>query len=324
MKKILIAGAGQIGSRHLQGLMKLNFPTEVFVVDPSLKSLELSKSRLKEVKNIHPLINVSFFSILPNLGKIDLAIIATTSDIRKKVILDILRENQVKNFLLEKLAFQNISDFKEIMKIFKKNNSKSWVNCPNRLFKSYINIKLNIGEKDKLTMNVSGGKWNLASNTIHYLDLFHFLTSCKKIKIINSDLKNQIFKSKREKFIELGGSITFISEKGDKLNVFDSMRDDSPVKVNINSSKESITINENEETAEYIDLVTNSVKEKNNFELTKQSSLTTKIASDIILNDKCGLLKIDDSFIIHKILLDFFLLRIKLITKKEYSSCPIT
>lgn len=324
MKKILISGAGQIGSRHLQGLMKLNFPSKIYVVDPSIKSLALSESRLKEVKNIAPFIDVSFFSELPKLGKIDLAIIATTSDIRKKVILGILKENQVKNFLLEKLAFQNISDFKEIIKNFKKNNCKSWVNCPNRLFKGYINIKSNFKKKDKLIMNVSGGKWNLASNTIHYLDLFHFLTDCKKIKIINSDLNNQIFKSKREKFIELGGSITFISENGDKLNVFDSMSNESPVKINISSSKESIIINENEETVEYIDLETNSVKEKNSFEIAKQSILTTKIASDIILNEKCGLLKIDDSFIIHKILLDFFLHKVNLIAKKKYSSCPIT
>ena len=83
MKKILISGAGQIGSRHLQGLMKLNFPSKIYVVDPSIKSLALSESRLKEVKNIAPFIDVSFFSELPKLGKIDLAIIATTSDIRK-------------------------------------------------------------------------------------------------------------------------------------------------------------------------------------------------------------------------------------------------
>ena len=48
MHQIAIIGAGQLGSRHLQGLAKLQLPCQVHVVDPSPKSLEVARQRFAE------------------------------------------------------------------------------------------------------------------------------------------------------------------------------------------------------------------------------------------------------------------------------------
>ena len=47
---VLIFGCGNIGSRHLQGLLKTN-KVRLFVVENNKKSLETSKERISEFKN---------------------------------------------------------------------------------------------------------------------------------------------------------------------------------------------------------------------------------------------------------------------------------
>lgn len=44
--KIAIIGAGQLGSRYLQGLSKVTLEIEIFVVDVSLNSLNLAKKKM--------------------------------------------------------------------------------------------------------------------------------------------------------------------------------------------------------------------------------------------------------------------------------------
>ena len=49
MKKITLVGCGNIGSRHLQALVKLPFETEIQIIDPNENSIKLAKSRLNEI-----------------------------------------------------------------------------------------------------------------------------------------------------------------------------------------------------------------------------------------------------------------------------------
>ncbi|WP_262055335.1 Gfo/Idh/MocA family oxidoreductase, partial [Legionella pneumophila] len=79
MKKIVIIGAGQLGSRHLQSLNLLNQEIEIDVIDPSLESLETAKNRfdatIQDVKH-----KISYSQSLPNHQTIDIAIIASTAN----------------------------------------------------------------------------------------------------------------------------------------------------------------------------------------------------------------------------------------------------
>ena len=55
MFNILLVGADRLGSRHLQGLSKLDGKNSIYIVDPLQDSRELSKQRLDEIteKNSH-------------------------------------------------------------------------------------------------------------------------------------------------------------------------------------------------------------------------------------------------------------------------------
>ena len=61
-KRILLIGAGQLGSRYLQGIAKSNLDIDITVSDPSKKSIELSQERLLEVENNH---KIQFVNSLP-------------------------------------------------------------------------------------------------------------------------------------------------------------------------------------------------------------------------------------------------------------------
>ena len=95
MKKIIIIGAGNIGSRHIQALKSVKTPLKIHVIDPSVKALKISKERYD---SIHPDILNHEISYSRDLNiqddQIDIAIIATTSKVRRGVI-----ENLLERFL---------------------------------------------------------------------------------------------------------------------------------------------------------------------------------------------------------------------------------
>ena len=49
-KRIALIGCGNIGSRHLQALVKLPFLTEINVVEPSKNAQHIGLERLNQVK----------------------------------------------------------------------------------------------------------------------------------------------------------------------------------------------------------------------------------------------------------------------------------
>ena len=85
-KKIAIIGAGQLGSRHLQGACKSSIKVDIEVVDPSESAIEIARERFYEVDNRTNVINIKFFESIEQLSDtLDLVIVATTSGVRFQV-----------------------------------------------------------------------------------------------------------------------------------------------------------------------------------------------------------------------------------------------
>lgn len=60
MKNILLIGAGQLGSRHLQGIAKIDFKANICVVDPSEISIEIAKERYKQINKNEKINSIEF------------------------------------------------------------------------------------------------------------------------------------------------------------------------------------------------------------------------------------------------------------------------
>jgi len=84
---IAIIGAGQLGSRHLQGLSRIKQEINISVIDPNPFALEIARQRFVEMPE-NPLIqSVAYLdSFVEFVQPVELAIIATNADVRRNVI----------------------------------------------------------------------------------------------------------------------------------------------------------------------------------------------------------------------------------------------
>jgi Trk K+ transport system NAD-binding subunit len=192
-KKILIIGFGNIGFRHVESI--LNKKYLIYIVDPKKNYFDkISKTKKKcEIKYFNNIKKI-------DIKNFDLLISATSSDVRYITTVNAIRRFNIKNIIFEKVVFTNKSQFFDIKKILEKNKIKSWVNCPLRNMEVFKNIKKIYKKKDKLIIKVKGTNWNMASNTIHYLDLFNFLIK-QNLIVLKINLKNKFIIPKETVFL---------------------------------------------------------------------------------------------------------------------------
>ena len=138
---ILISGAGQLGSRYLQGMVNCNSPLRIYVHDCHENSLSLAKQRWDEAANLNNIHKVSYHTSLQGLPRlIDIAIVSTTADVRATVVENISKKIDVNYWVLEKVLAQNEYD---LDKLISNINIKStaWVNTPRRMMSWHKKIK---------------------------------------------------------------------------------------------------------------------------------------------------------------------------------------
>ncbi len=117
-KNIIICGCGNIGLRHAQGLSKLKYKIDLFLIDKSKKKINFFKKNI----GINKKINVVYQSnnIEKINRKIDLLIMSTDSAQRYQTLRKILRFNNIKYIILEKFVFLKEDHFKKILALKKK------------------------------------------------------------------------------------------------------------------------------------------------------------------------------------------------------------
>jgi len=117
---IALIGAGGIGSRHLQSLSLLDGDYLIQVVDPSSESIVRAKELLSNESDGR-IDNIKYYSDIESLDcNIDVAIIAVTSAIRRKVTEDLLSKIDVANIIFEKVLFNKIEDYFFIQNLLQK------------------------------------------------------------------------------------------------------------------------------------------------------------------------------------------------------------
>jgi len=289
---ILICGAGELGSRYLQGISKLKYNYNVYVYDVSEKSIEKAKERWDDVKKNIFFKNIFFIKTLNLIPKkIDFAIVSSISSVRADNVKSINENTYVKYWILEKVLAQNESQIRQIESLINKSKG-SWVNTPRREMNWYNAIKPKINATNKIKVEIEGGKWGLLSNTIHFIDLVSWITDKNLIRIDSSNLNPNWFESKRQGFYETYGIINCEFENGSVLNI-DCKNDDSPLIINIFEKNYSWKISEGIGKA----LRSDGLQIDGKIEM--QSEITQKIITKIIQTGDCSLPKFKQSAKMH-------------------------
>jgi predicted dehydrogenase len=320
MVNVCLIGCGGVGKRHLEALLKVKNSINVEVVEPNIE-------KIKESKQINNKFNNYFFDVNDISNDIYICIVATPANVRKSVIKKLIENKNVKYLILEKVVFQNVEDFKEILKLLSVKNIKAYVNCNLRTQPIYKKIKnmLNLNKKAIFTYNHSRD-FNLASSSIHILDLFSYLCGDNKLEI-KSFLSNNIKKSKHNGCVEFNGSLVATSKNGHKLYVYSGDRDSAEF-LNVHQDDKIIISSDGLANLDVrigkIQMLSKNKCVEMDIPYIWQSSLTNTYVENIIENKKCDLPTLSELSETHISMLNNFNNHLSDVYGEEIINCPIT
>jgi len=325
MPCIAIIGAGGIGARHLQSFAKINIPLQIFIVDPNHNALKIAKKLFDETCSDKHLISTTYISNTTLIPKsIEIAIIATDAEVRKKVFIDLVQKIKVKFVIFEKVAFQSVEDFQEVINMVNDLKIKSWVNCTRRMFPFYKKLRNIFSTEKKLDIQFRGSNWGLGCNSIHLLDLFAYLSGQYKLTVDYLGLDKKTYPAKRNNMIEFGGELKAKTPRDDVLSIIDYK---DPHKSNneiLASENYHFHIFHSEQKIIFKSKEFGWEKNNSSYSMPYQSELTNILVMDILNFGVCDLTPIKESFEIHKSMLEAFKKHLKRFTGKNYTRIPIT
>ncbi|MER3407801.1 MAG: hypothetical protein C4292_03230, partial [Nitrososphaera sp.] len=314
---------------------KLPFSVSVDVVEPSEAARQLAQARLKEVA-CSPGSSFSWHNSVHDLksSNSDLVIVATSAAGRVGIIGQLLESGHTR-FLVEKMVCQSTREYDTLLRQIKSRDAKGWVNTPRRYFESYRKIKENISSSGPIHMSVVAGNLGLGSNAIHFLDLFSWFCKDYEVSLSGEFLYDRLLPNKRsQNLVEMAGTILGASKNHSIIEISFIPYDDDdgnggngsiPLTVDLISKDMHAVI---DETAERVTVLR---PEKDSsplngllFHNEYVSDTTTRIAADILADDRCALPSIEQSYFAHSELFRIFNAHISKLAGRETELCPVT
>lgn len=320
---ILIVGAGQLGSRHLQSVKQTKLKTRIMVYDVSVESLNMAKERYEQIPENKHIESIEFVTSLSRVnGDIDFAIIATSSIGRAAIISSVLDVCNVKFMLIEKVLFQNLSDYHVIQTLLNSRKVKAWVNCPRRMNTFYRELSTSLTGQN-LSVTFEGYRWGMGCNSIHYIDLMSFLCHCDEYVIVEK-LDKQVLDSKRKGYSEFTGEIFLTFRNKSQCRIISHNEDSQGLILTIVSEDYRIVIDEGKGEV-FISSRANGWNWANEkFKLRYQSELTSIVYEDLIAQSDCELTPYSESARLHQPFISMLLKFLNTNCQNGIDNCPIT
>ncbi len=315
---VVISGAGQLGSRHLQGLATCSLPLDIYIQDPSEGALKMSEGRWLEVAvggaTQHRLNLCHRLSELPR--QVDVVIVATPADVRPNIVAEIAKQSQVNYWILEKVLARSVAGMQRILHNIG-GNGQAWVNTPRRTLPWHQQIKAVLAGDQPITLRVDGGDWGMACNSIHFLDMFAWLTGETLEGLCTDGLDPQWVPAKRPGNMEVmgtldarfsgGSSVKLTARPGDVVYAFE-----------LTDGKHVWQIDEVAGTASRMDGLTIPGR------IPYQSEVTGGLVETLLETGNCALPTLDQSAQMHSVFLRSLLLHWQLHMDTNATEVPIT
>ena len=321
--KLLILGCGNLGYRHCQGLLTSNASNScIFYLDLFDIDMEKSKRLLTTLEAEHSGNLCHTVRAVESLSEIltyyDLVIDASTANSRPHLVRQIMSISLVRWWIIEKPIGQSCGGIEELQTLFLPHSA--WVNLPRRASNLYQSILDYVEPLLKNTgqIQIEGSGWNLASNAIHFMDLFRFLFKLGHEEILLfKSLINDWFPSKRLGFVECAGSLVF--ESGGQVLTL-ACKKGIEYERNINLYFDGVNLEINEESGTV--LINDKLYQHQPLAL--QSEMTGNLLDQLVNYDSCQLPTlesvIDDSYLLSNLFANSF----SVISGKNHESAPFT
>lgn len=216
---IAVVGCGNIGSRALQALAKLDRPATIHVVDPVPASLARARERVAELGPAAKaqIVYAESTAALPEA--IDLALVATCADTRRGTVEALLDRARVRFLILEKFLFQRADDYAAVGERLTNAGTRCWVNLVRRAWPGYRALKRALAGERRLEMQAVGPDFRLASNAVHYIDVYAFLAGERVSALDAGGIDPEPMASKRAEFRELSGILRGVGAAGRRVTL---------------------------------------------------------------------------------------------------------
>jgi hypothetical protein len=289
--EILLVGAGQLGSRYLQGLAGVELPLMIHVVDPAQASLDLAQNRWEEVVSPSSLHEVRWTKQLDTTPtSADLAIIATTAKVRPDVVSAVSRHAKPERWILEKTLASSLGGVDRILESV--GQAPAWVNTSRRSTDWYRQVSVRVGS-GPFQIEVEGGPWGLVANGIHFLDLARWFSGQAAVSFDVAGLEHRWEQGKRPDSWEVFGemSVRFADSTNVTLRVG---REPGPLRVRIRGASGEWIVDETGGIA------TGPTGEQMPGSVPPQSVLTTPLVEGLLAGKGCLLPPLSQAAPLHR------------------------
>jgi hypothetical protein len=200
---ILIAGCGSLGYRYFQSLISIsqNINLHLYDIDP----FSFERFLLPDLIPAHITITSTTDILSLNGLFFDIVIVSSVSTNRVELISSLATLCHVSSWIIEKLLAQSLSELSVLSSL---KLSNAFVNTYRRDSPVWQHLRRLNSSNPFTICQVSGHGWNMASNSIHFLDAFEYILESPPISISTSNL--ELIPSSRCGFKELTGTLTLL------------------------------------------------------------------------------------------------------------------
>lgn len=234
MKQALLVGCGKIGFRHLVACCKSEQFQKISVVEPNAGRIdECFSSAELAVPNRPELLGFSDLKSarLALNGPVELLISAVSAD-AQRVTFENLGALAPRYVLLEKPLGQSRAAIESMVQdpVVKSRTESIFVNFSRNTWSGYELIKTRFTQRksgEQFHVEVSGNLWGLGCNSVHFLELFRWMTDDSALQFGSGAVTPSPLGNKRgPQFEEFVGSLTFKNGRGDSLQLTASFADE--------------------------------------------------------------------------------------------------
>jgi len=202
--KVLIIGAGRMGTRHMQGVQKVQNVEKIVVTDIKEDALNNAKATLENNTRV----SFVLFSDLQD-ERFDICIIASVASDRKRLC-EFAVSCGCEYLMIEKPLGQSYDEVDNLIQYFNSLPIKVVVNLNMRLYDPVIKLKLDLGKykqlQGEIVVTLNTGTLGIGCNGIHYLDFLFFIMDADKAEIVAAEVDDTIIPSGRGlQFCDFGG-----------------------------------------------------------------------------------------------------------------------
>ena len=316
MKNFIIIGLGRLGVRHLQGLLRTNILAKIYCVELNPLAIEDAKEKASEVQHKSELI---FLHDIPQGINFQIAIQATNSIQRYSLSKRLLETNTVDHLIIEKVIFTQENEYVLFSNDLKQSKTKCWVNHVRRLYPHYREIQKKLNVKLPISGSVSGSSWGLASNALHFIDLFQFLSQSKVIEINTEGMKD-FFPGKRKGYMEINGLLRVKFENSSTLYIYCGEADFNGISINFTNGANHYFINEGQANI-MTDAIENKIK---NIQPLMVTQTTSDITKELLVSNKCNLPSYSNIQQTHELFIKSMSQHLQATSSKKTNSLQIT